>query len=188
MKNLVSSIISFLRISKEKRNTIDIDDIEAYTARTKGENGYTLFKAIAERNLEKSLLIASSIILSDSRDVIPAFSVLSNQFRLLEACLEMKERNIGERDIFKSVTYVSTSSYARKSTGIFFKDQDCFRKAMRNYTLAEVRNIIIYIGQTDSEIKSASTEMSKVTFESAIYDIVINGCKKNNLNLNAPIL
>lgn len=188
MKNLVSSIVLFLRLSKDNKNTIDIEDIETYSSRTKGENGYTLFRAIAECNLEKSLLIVNSILLSDIRDAIPAFTVLSNQFRLLEACLEMKESNIPDREIFKSVSYVSTSSSSKRSVGVFFKDQDTFRKAMANYSLLNARNIILYIGEKDSEIKSASTEMTKLSFEKAIYDIIINKGEKTEIEFDSESL
>lgn len=185
MKSLVSSIINFLRISKKESNTVDIDAIEAYTTRTKGENGFTLFKAMAERNLEKSLMIANSIMLSDIRETIPAFSVLANQFRMLEACLEMKEHNMLENDILKNATYVPTSGYSKRAPTIFFKDYNTFRKAMKSYTLADARRIIIYIGEKDSEIKSASTDMTKLAFESAIYDIVVNGGARNTIKLEA---
>ena len=185
MKNLVSSIISFLRTGNSGRNTIDIDDIENYTTRVKGENGFTLFKAVADRNLEKSLLIVSSILLSDSRDAIPAFTVLINQFRLLEACLEMKGQNIPERDIFKNVSYVQTSASARKTVGIFFKDQDTFRRAMRNYSLFDTRAIILYASGMDSEIKSAG-DMLRITLENAIYNIIVNKGRKIEITLDAP--
>ena len=90
MKNLVGSITNFLKIQKSEDNTITLETIEAYSVRTKGENGYSLFRAIGEGNLEKALLSVSSILLNDSRDIIPALSVLATSFRRLEACIIMQ--------------------------------------------------------------------------------------------------
>lgn len=188
MKNLVSSIILFLRLSDKGKSTIDLEEIETYAARTKGETGYTLFRAIAEGDLEHSLMIISSILLYDQRDVIPAFSVLSNMFRLLEECLKMKEERKSEAEIFKTVTYVSTYSSSRQRPGIFFKDQETFRKGMRNYTLQEVKDIILYLGKMDTEIKSAPTEIAKTVYESVIYHIVVEKGRKESLSLDAQTL
>lgn len=188
MKNLLSSIILFLRLNKNHDNTIDLDDIETYTTRTKGETGYTLFKAMASLDLENALLIINSILLSDIRDAIPAFTIVSNQFRLLEACLELRKKGMYEKDIFKNVTYVSTSSFARKTTGIFFKEQDTFKKAMGNYSLEDVKNIILYASRMDSEIKSASSDMTKIIFENTIYNIIVNKGKESRLSIDAMTL
>lgn len=188
MKNLLSSLILFLRLNDKSASSITLDSIETYISRTRGENGFTLFKAIAERNLEQSLLIASSILLNDTREAIPAFTTVANQFRLLESCLEMQAKRIPEREIFKNATYVSTSSYSRNIPGVFFKYQDTFRCGMRNYTLEDVRNIILYMGEMDSEIKSASTEMMKLMFETVIYDIIANKGKKLDITLEPTVL
>ena len=188
MKTLVSSIILFLRLSDKSKNTIDLEEIETYSARTKGETGYTLFKAVAEADLEHSLLIIASILLYDQREMIPAFSVLSNQFRLLEACLEMKEERKSESEIFKTVTYVSTYASSKSRPGIFFKDQDTFRKGMKNYTLSQVREIIIYLAKMDTELKSVATEMAKIAYEEAIYHIVVEKGKLDSPILSIPAL
>lgn len=172
MKNLVSSIILFLRLSDKGKSTIDLEEIETYSSRTKGETGYTLFRAIAEGDLEHSLMIVSSILLYDQREMIPAFSVLANQFRLLEACIKMRAERKSEAEIFKNVTYISTYASSKSRPGIFFKDQDTFRKAMRNYSLKEVQDIILYLASMDTEIKSASTEMARITYEEVVYHIV----------------
>lgn len=171
MKNLVSSITLFLELQK---NTKVIDDsvIESYAARTKGENGYTLFNAVAEKDLEHALLIVASIVLQDIREVTPAFTVLQNQFRRLEACLEMKAMKISERQIFTDVEYFSTYAPLKPIKGINFKQAPVFSAAMRNYTLSECSAIVLYLGRMDSEIKAAGTDMTKLLLEEVIYNII----------------
>lgn len=184
MKNLVSSIILFLRLSDKGKSTIDLEEIETYSARTKGETGYTLFKAIAEADLEHALLIVSSILLYDQREMVPAFSVLANQFRLLEACLSAKANRMSEAEIFKTVTYISTYSSGKSRPGIFFKDQDTFRKGMKNYSLSDVQNIILYLATMDSEIKGTATEMAKTVYEAIIYHIIVEKGNLKSLSLD----
>lgn len=188
MKNLVYSITTFLRIQNKGVRTIDTDDIEAYSARTKGENGYTLFRAVGEGDLEHALLIVQSILLNDSREIIPAVTVLANMFRRLENCLELKAERKSEDEIWKEATYISTYAGGRKQVGINFKERDLYRKAMRFYTLQDVRRIIVYLGKADSEVKSASTEMTKLYMETLVYRIIVDKGVEPSLNFEGPSL
>ncbi|MBQ0071066.1 MAG: DNA polymerase III subunit delta [Spirochaetales bacterium] len=188
MKNLVSSITTFLRVQNKGIRNIDTDDIEAYSARTKGENGYTLFRAIGEGDLEHALLIVQSIILNDSREVIPAVTVLANMFRRLENCLELKAARKSEDEIWKEATFIPTYAGGRRQVGINFKERDLYRKAMRLYTLEDVRRIIVYLGKSDSEVKSASTDMTKLYMETLVYRIIVQKGREPNLNFDGPSL
>lgn len=182
MKNLVSSIILFLELQKNTK-VIDETVIESYAARTKGENGYTLFNAVAMKDLEHALLIVASIVLQDIREVTPAFTVLQNQFRRLEACLEMKGMRINERQIFADVEYFSTYAPQKPIKGINFKQAPIFSQAMRNYTLSECSDIVLYLGRMDSEIKAAGTEMTKILLEEVIYNIIEFKAQETNMTL-----
>ena len=190
MKNLVSSITNFLRIQNNGTRQITLDTIEAYSVRTKGENGYSLFSALAEGNLEKALMIVSSILLNDSRDLIPALSVLSISFRKLEAALMMKKERKSEDDIFRNVTFVSPYSTVGKkpNVGISFREKETYRKAMRYYSLEDATRIVALLGSYDKILKSTSTDTVKITFETLIYSIVVNKGKEEGLSLSPPSL
>ncbi len=190
MKNLVSSITNFLRIQNNGTRQITLDTIEAYSVRTKGENGYSLFSALAEGNLEKALMIVSSILLNDSRDLIPALSILSISFRKLEAALMMKKERKSEDDIFRNVTFVSPYSTVGKkpNVGISFREKETYRKAMRYYSLEDATRIVALLGSYDKILKSTSTDTVKITFETLIYSIVVNKGKEEGLSLAPPSL
>ena len=188
MKSLILSITNFLRVSDSPDSSITLETIGAYTSRTKGENGYSLFRALGEGNLEKALLCASSILLNDSREIIPALSVLSSSFRRLEAALEMKRDRKSEDEIFRSVTFVSPFSGGRKNSGINFKEKDLYRKAMRYYSLEDARAIIMLLGRYDKILKSASTEITRITLEKMIYSIVVGKGRETELTLSPPPL
>ena len=184
MKNLVLSITSFLRLKDEKR-TIDRDDIELYATRTKGESGYTLFKALGEANLEKALTIVDTIILNDSRDIISALSIVASQFRRIESALKMKKE--GKRDdvIYKELTSFSLYSSSKARIGVNFKEKELFRVTMKNYTLEDVRRIIILLGNYDNVVKATSTDNLLLTVEFLVYLIIVNKGRESNLSLNA---
>lgn len=188
MKNLVLSITTFLRLQNKGARVIETDDVEAYSARTKGENGYTLFRAVGEGDLEHSLLIVQSILLNDSREVIPAVTVLANMFRRLENCLELKAARKSEDQIWKEATFIPTYSGGRRQVGINFKERDLYRKAMRFYSLEDVRRIIVYLGKADSFVKSASTDMTKLYMEELVYRIIVNKGAEPSLEFDGPSL
>lgn len=181
MKNVVLSITNFLRL--KNKTTIERDDIEAYTTASKGENGYTLFRALGEADLDKALRIIDSIIFNDPKNLLPAVSVAANQFRRIEEALRMREKRIPENTIFSELTAFSSFSYKAKS-GVNFKEKDLFRTTMRNYTLSDVRNIILTLGKADTALKSAQTENLEMLGELLCYTIIVKKGKESPLTLS----
>ena len=189
MKSLVGSITNFLKIQKSENKTIDLETIEAYSVRTKGENGYSLFRAIGEGNLEKALLSVQSILLNDSRDMIPALSVLATSFRRLEACITMRNDRKSEKEIFDSVTFVSPYSSrpgSKRNVGVGGREKDLYRKAMRIYSLEDTGRIISLLGRYDTIIKSSSTDLLKLYAEKLVYSIIVGRGKETPLSLDPP--
>ncbi|MDY5930529.1 MAG: DNA polymerase III subunit delta [Candidatus Ornithospirochaeta sp.] len=182
LRSALDSITLFLKL-KGNANAISEDDIEGFLSRTKGESGYTLFKAVASRDLERAGMIISSIYLASPYDATGAFTVLSNQFRLLESCLEMKAERKSEDAIFKEAEYVSTSFFPAFK-GIRQKEKDTFRAAMRNYTLEETRSIIAYLGKMDSVLKSSPADITRSVFDLILYTVIISKGKESGIRLD----
>lgn len=183
MKNLVVSITNFLRIKGEK-NVIERDDIEAYSTFSKGENGYSLFRYIASSDLDKALKAVNAMILNDQRDLLPALTVIANQFRRVEEALRMKKRGTPDAVIFKELNAFSTYSTYKARSGVNFKEADTFRKAMRNYTLEDVSRIILFLGKSDTEVKAASTDSLLMTAEMICYTIIVEKGRTTPLSLS----
>ena len=183
IRNLLSSIILFISLQDKSRKKIERDDIEQYSARTRGENGQTLFRAIAQMDLEHAGLIVKSILLSEAKNIPSAFTTVLNQFRLLESCLELHSTVFSEDELFKSASYLSTS-YFPAFKGVSARDKDAFRSAMRNYTLEDARRIIIYLGKMDNELKAAGTDTQQTVFEMILVTVILHKGRESNADLN----
>lgn len=185
MNALLEPLTSFLR---GKKTEITKEDVESYTSRTRGENGYTLFSSISKCDLERSLLISSSILSQDSTSVVPVISVLSSSFRRLEECLRLKKKGVALPTIFSSCSPVSLLSTKKddkdkKKGGINFKEQDTFKIGMDNYTLEDVKRIIIYLGEEDILLRSTSLDLLPLRMEEMIYTIIENKGKVSQTSL-----
>lgn len=187
MKNTVLMITNFLRL-QGKKTTIEREDIESYATASKGENGYTLFKATAECDFDKALRIVSSIILNNPNNLLGAITVVTNQFRRVEEALRMRENRMTEKMIAENLTAFSSYGNAKVRKGINFKETDLFRNAMKNYSLEDVGRIIPALGRADTTLKSASPETLLSYTEMLIYTIIINKGKENTLNLDPPMV
>ncbi len=188
MKNLVLSITNFLRIKGEK-NTIERDDIEAYSTASRGENGYTLFRALGERDLERALNIVGSIALNDSRNILPAFTVVGNQFRRIEEALKMRSRGMAERTIFETlVAFTTYTTPFKGKPGVNFREAELFKTTMRNYSLEDVERIILLIGKADTLLKAASSDSLVMTSELLVYSIIVSKGAETPLDLSPLVL
>ncbi len=184
MKNLVLSITNFLRIQGEK-NTIEREDIEAYSTASRGENGYTLFRALGERDLERALSIVGSIALNDPRNILSAFTTAGNQFRRVEEALKLRMRGISDRTIFETLTAFTTYSTPFKGKpGVNFRETELFKTTMNNYTLEDVERIILLIGKADTLLKAASSDNLLMTSELLVYSIVVSKGAQTTLDLS----
>ncbi len=193
MKSVVLSVINFLKIKGEK-NTIDRDDIEAYSTASKGDNGYTLFRALAEKNLDKALRIVGSIILNDSRNILTAVSVVANQFRRVEEAIRMTQNRVPFNVITKDLSAFSTYQSAavpsqsfKPKKGINFKETELFRTAMKNYTLEDTESVILALGKADTPLKTAQGDNLLLTAEMLVYSIIENNGRENPLDLSSSL-
>ncbi len=183
MKNLVSSLSLYFRATAPSKSEITLDDIETYAIKTRGEDGYTLFAAIAERDTEHALLIMKTILESDSYGAIRAFSVLTSRFRLLESALEMKERGMSIERISENAEYLSPYPSSFKEKGIRRKELPIITKAMKNYSLDDTKRIILYLGEMDSAVKSAQSEMLYIVLSDIIFTICSDKGKACSIDL-----
>ena len=122
------------------------------------------------------MLSVKSILLNDSREMIPALSVLATSFRRLEACISMRDDRKSEKDIFDNVTFVSPYASrpgSKRNTGVSAREKDLYRKAMRLYSKEDVGRIITLLGRYDTIIKSASTDLLSLYAEKLIYTIIV---------------
>ena len=182
MKNLVTSLSLYFHASKPDKRTITADDIEQYAVKTRGEDGYTLFAAIAEGDLEHAILIMKTLEETDSYAAVRAFSIVTQRFRLLENCLIMKSQGTSIDTIAKEASYLSPYPAAFTQKGLKAREKTAFSKAMSVYSLEDASRIIGYLGKMDSTIKNTSADMHMLVFTDILYTIIRYKGKETGIN------
>ena len=183
MKNLVSSLSLFFHATDKTKKEILPEDIEKYSLQTRGEDGSTLFQAIAEKDLEHAEAIVSSLINSDSQALLRAFSVLVTKFRMLESFETLRKKGMSEKEAFDNADALSPYQVFYPTKSIKAREQAVFRKAAQNYPLADTKRIIRYLGEADGRLKTAGTEWQRIAFSAFLADIMIGKGKETGINL-----
>ena len=176
MKNLIDLVCSYYRNQDKNKKVIDSDDVASIITREKGENGYTLFKAVAKRNLEESLLIASTIALNDSTRLLGTLMTLSGEFRVAENIVDLKKKGMDLKTIQKEAKGISLTPF--QSKGFNFRRRDALLAAASNYSINEIKKIIVYLTNSEEDLKTAGSDAEE-TFYDILYNVIINGGENN---------
>ena len=182
MKNLVNALSLYFHQVDKSKDIITAEDIERYSLQTRGEDGSTLFQAIADGDIARAESILTSIIASDSQAAGRAYSVLSSRFRMLESFEMQRAKGISEKIAFENAEVLQTASFQLK--GIKGRDQSTFRKAAAIYPLSDTRRIINYLTAMDDRVKNSSSEWINIIFSAIIADIILRKGKSTDINLN----
>lgn len=174
MRALIELLCSYYRNRDENKKVIDGDDVATVITREKGENGYTLFKAVAKRDLEEALMIIKSIALNDPSRLISTLSTLTVEFKTTENAIALKERGLSEKEIQKEAKGIATSFQTK---GFNFRRKEGIYLCMKNYTKEDIKRIIIYLVNADTELKKAGSDAEDL-FEDLIYNIIVNSARK----------
>ncbi len=185
MKNLIELISSYYRGKDKDKKVIDGDDVASVITREKGENGYTLFKAVANRNLEKAIMIISSIALNDPMRLIGTLMTLTGEFRVAENIIALRDSGMSEKDVQKEAHGLSTTPFSSK--GFNFRRKDGLYAAIKNYTPSEISRIVAYLSIQDNELKKAGSDALE-TFEDIIYTVIVNSGKENRMRLYEALI
>lgn len=178
MKSMIDSISSYYKTKGMNGQVLSSEEISSVVSREKGETGYSLFSAIAERNLEKALLVLSAINLQDPRGLVAAATILSGEFRLLEDAALKRKAGKSDDEIWKEASGLQTGPFVFK--GISFKKRAAMQNGMRRYSLDEIHEIVRYLAASDTTLKTQGGE-SFPLFQTIVYNIVVNGGEKKNL-------
>ena len=184
MKNLVTSLSLFFHATDKDKREITAEDIEKYSLQTRGEDGNTLFQAIAACDAEHASSIIASLITSDSQAPVRAFSVLVTKFRMLESFEKLRAKGMSEKEAFENADALSPYPVFYPTKGIKGRDQSTFRIAAKNYTLSDTERIIRYLGEMDGRIKTTSTDWLPVILSSLVVDIIMNKGRESGLRLD----
>ena len=188
MKNLVSALSLFFHATDPSKTEIRSEDVEKYSLQTRGEDGNTLFQAIADMDLERAEAIASSIMNSDNQGMIKAYSVIVSKFRMLESFEKLRSSGMNEKSAFDNADALSPYPVFYPTKGIKARDQAVFRKAAKNYPAEDTSRIIKYLAAMDNRIKNTSSEWMRIVVSSFLSDIIIRKGRESRMNLDSSPL
>ena len=100
----------------------------------------------------------------------PGLFLEERQAKAISA-LEMKERGMSIERISENAEYLSPYPSSFKEKGIRRKELPIITKAMKNYSLDDTKRIILYLGEMDSAVKSAQSEMLYIVLSDIIFTI-----------------
>ena len=179
MKSTIDGIASYYK-GKIANNTLTSEEISAVISREKGETGYTLFAAMASRDLEKSLLVLAAINLQDPRGLVTAATILTSEFRLLEDCANLSEKRVPMEKIFQEATGFQTTFVPRP--GISYKKKPIIQMGLRKYRHEEIHQIVKYLAECDTELKIQGSEGYRL-FQDIIFNVIVNGGETRGLDI-----
>ena len=188
MRNLVSALAVYFHATDKSKHEITPDDIRKYSLQTRGEDGNTLFQAIAECDLEHAESILASIINADSTAAGRAFSTIVQRFRELESYEELKASGQGDESAFANAEAITPFTAFYQGKGIKKRDWPMFRKAASSYPLPDTRRIIKYLGKMDTDIKGTGSEWISMMFSSLLYTIIMRKGMEEDICINEPLL
>ena len=172
MRNLVSAISLYFNASGRGGGEITSDDIRKYSVQTRGEDGSTLFQAIAESDLDHAEAIIASILSTDSAAPVRAFSTVVSKFRMLESFESLKAEGYHDERAFSEADCLSPYPSFFPTKGIRKTEWPLYRKAAEAYPLEDTRRIISYLGKMDSEMKNAPSEWQLTIFSTVVAAII----------------
>ena len=151
---------------------ITADDIQQYASQTRGEDGNTLFRAIADSDLEHAEAIMASILSSDASAPVRAVSVLASRFRMLESFERARKAGHHDERAFEEADCLSPYPSPYPTKGIRKSEWQLFRKAAAAYPLEDTERIILYLGKMDSSVKNAPSEWQPIILSTLVATII----------------
>lgn len=186
MKEACNRLAVFLAVTGKAAGPVTSDDVSAYLAHTKAEDGFSLFSHMAKRNLSASLSSLRKILTSDPRGSIGVMAVLTRQYRLLESFLALKQKS-GEETAFKEACALSSSGAEVKGIRAL-RDKETFRAAARKMGPDDAGRIVAYLERMDASVKTTAAEDTLSAMELLVYTIVVNNGRETPLKLQGELL
>jgi len=148
-----------------KNADLKIEDVEKYIFHSKEENVFTLFNSIAARDLSSSLEILNKILLSKESEPVGILAGILWQVRKLHDFKRLMEKNYSQEDAFGKIKIRNKRS------------RKIYAEATKNYSLSEIRYLIILIEEFDERIRSVKTDLHNILLQLFIFNIVVRGGK-----------
>ncbi|MFP4364272.1 MAG: DNA polymerase III subunit delta [Spirochaetia bacterium] len=155
-ENICSRLISFYTDKQQ----LEEADVEEYLYHSKEENVFSLFHAMAGKQMEQSLSIYKNIVLSKESAVQSLVSSLLYQFKKLHMVLQLKRHQYNSQEIFKTLNIWSK------------KAQSSFLLAAEHYSIEDTQQIIKNISNTLEFFRTSSADIHMFAAEYFLYSCI----------------
>lgn len=139
---------------------ISEEDIENFLYHSREENVFTLFEKICRRDLEASLDVLNSMILSRESQPVQIMSGLLWQFRNLLTLATQLRQQIPQSEALQ------VSNIRGK------KNQKTYLEGIRNYPMEELEKIITLTMEYDNRLRTVRSEMQDSVVEMYLYNCI----------------
>lgn len=140
--------------------------IEKFLYHSKEENTLTFFSCIAKRDLKRSLLSLSRLLLSSHNPPTYITGSLQRQFQALAELKELQSQKFSDKKSFEKMTSIKI-----KSTRL----QNLFLEASNLYEENEMDQISHILTEYDYRIRLFSQEFQEQLLQLLVYHIVARG-------------
>ncbi len=144
----------------EKGEVITEEIVDNFIYHSKEESAFTLFNTIAEKDLSKSIDILRKIINSGETNIAAVIGGLIWKFnQLLDLSINLEKKEEESKALQNANIRGKTNS-------------KIYLMARKNYSLNEVKQIIIYLNKIDTILKSEKSEISSILQDLMLYHII----------------
>ncbi len=169
MRSAAGIFISYLTtLAMPKPVIVTEHEVESYVYHSKKENVFSLFAKMLQRSFPASLEIFRTMELSGEVIPAPFFAGLLWQFRRLLHLLELQQQRWLPEEAMARTMVLGKKAPIRGKRNI-----SIYLQGAENYTVDQVRAIIVAIQQNESLLREIRTDMHTLVIEMMLYRIIV---------------
>lgn len=138
------------------------DEVETYLYHSKEENVFTLFRAIAERDLESALELLRKLLLSSDNSPQSILAGLLWQLRKLHSLATLTGRNYSLDEACHSLNIRGK------------RNQRLYAAALDAYSSEAIERILRRTTDTDAQLRAFGSRAHELLLDRLVYVIVVN--------------
>ncbi len=144
-------------------SAITIEDLEKYLYHSKEENVFTLFEQVAARDFTASLEILQKLLQSGEADGVAILNGLLFQAKKLLQIKLLTAKNFRIEELYMKLGIISK------------KNQRMYLDAHKNYSLDEVKSMIVLFSEFDVRLRTHKSDLHVILLQLFLYYIIIKG-------------
>ena len=137
------------------------DEVETYLYHSKEENVFTLFRAIADRDLEGSLELLRKLLLSSDNSPQSILAGLLWQLRKLHSLATLTDRNYSADEAFRTLNIRGK------------RNQRLYSAALSAYPAEAIERILVRATDTDADLRAHPARAHELLLDRLVYAVVV---------------